>query len=398
MRPLSLIVPALAVVAATAPLAAQGTLVPTVGGSATPVFSMWRFGTAIAQSAGSVTGVSQMAVPFRTRFTVNEAWSVDITGAALSSQVSLEGTGGNRTVSLSGLSDLTVRATGPVVGDAVLLTAGLNVPIGRTSLNADETTALQAVAAPALGMPVAALGRGFGATVGLLAAREFGEWALAAGLSLEQRSEYTPVALAVAGGSASTNITPGTAVHFSLGADRSVGENRVSVLVVSDGYAADAVTSSQPGSAAQKSQYTLGRQTSLLTRFELAREGWREFAINADLRNRAPFSNDAGRSVNGSGGIYLDASMTGVRGESGERGLVWGFDLRHHGGLSFTDALVGAAVTAVGLTAGIDWPGDRRGLRIVGRVQGGQFDTGTTNTVGVGFTLAGTLSFRGGDR
>lgn len=380
------------------PLAAQGTLVPTVGGSAVPVFSTWRFGTAIPQAAGSVSAVSEIAVPLRTRFTVGPGWAVDLSTALISGQVTLKETAGTRSLSLSGLSDVTVRATGPILGDALLLTAGLNLPTGRTGLSADETAALAALAAPALGMPAASLGRGFGATFGLLAAREVGPWALAAGLSMEQRTEFTPVSLAVASGSAETSISPGAAMHLSLGADRSVGEHRVSVLLVSDGYSADAVTSSQPGSTALTSQYTLGRQTSLLTRVDLARDGWREFALTADIRTRAPFANDAGNAVTGSGGSYLDASVTGVRGEIGDVGLVWGFDVRHHSGLTFTDALVGAAVTAAGLTGGVDWSGDRAGLRIIGRLQAGQFDTGSTKTVGVGLTLAGTLSFRGGDR
>jgi hypothetical protein len=381
-----------------APLGAQGTLVPTVGGSGVPVFSYWRFGTAIPQAAGSVSAASQMAVPLRTRFTVGPNWTVDVSTAVVSGQVSLKEAAGSRSLSLSGLSDLTVRATGPLHGDALVLTTGINLPTGRTGLNADETAALATLAAPALSMPVASLGRGFGATLGLLAAREVGEWALAAGLSMEQRTEFTPVSLAMASGAAETSISPGAALHLSLGADRSVGEHRVSVLLVSDGYAADAVTSSQPGSTALTSQYTLGRQTSVLTRIDLARDGWREFALTADLRTRAPFANDAGASVTGSGGSYVDASVTGVKGEIGDRGLVWGFDVRHHSGLTFTDALVGAAVTAAGLTGGVDWSGDRTGLRIIGRLQAGQFDTGTTKTVGVGFTVAGTLSFRGGDR
>lgn len=377
---------------------AQSSIVPTVGGSAVPVFSTWRFAKEITQPAGAVSGVSEFAVPMRARFIAAQRWTVDLSASMLSGSVTLKDATGNRTLSLSGLSDLTVRATGPVYGEAILVTAGLNVPTGSTNLDGDQTAALQAISAPALGMPVGALGRGFGATLGVLGAREVGDWALALGLSIEQRSEYTPVSLAVAGGSAQTSISPGAALHVSVGADRSFGENRLSVLFVTDGYASDAVSSTQPGAAQQSSQYTLGRQTSVLTRLEMAKDGWREFTMTADLRNRAPFSNDAGTAVSGSGGTYLEASLGGVRGDAGATGIVFAVDGRYHSGLKFTDALVGAATAAVGITTGIDWPGTRAGLRLIARLQAGQFDTGTTNTVGVGVTVAGTLTMRGGER
>ena len=180
-----------------ASLQAQGSIAPSAEWRATPVFAMWHFGTAVTQPAGDLTDVRQVAVPLNTRFQLQRRWTVDVGGAVSSSTVSLTTSGTKRTLSLSGLSDLNVRLTGPLKGDALLLTAGVNIPTGSTELDGDATTVLQTVAAPALAMPVGALGLGFGGTVGVLGAREFGNWALALGASLEQRTEYTPVALAL---------------------------------------------------------------------------------------------------------------------------------------------------------------------------------------------------------
>src|SRR5262249_32563222 len=95
-----------------------------------------------------------------------------------------------------------------------------------------------------------------------------------------------------------------------------------------------------------------------------------------------------GKSVNGSAGTYLQGSLGGVLGGGARTGLVLGIDGRWHSGLSFTNALVGAAVTAVGGTIGFELP---IGLRFTIQPQYRTLDTGTPHTTGVGGPVA--LSF-----
>ena len=376
---------------------AQGALAPSAEWRASPVFAMWNFGTAVAQPAGDITDVRQVAVPLHTRFQLQRRWTVDVSGAVSSSTVSLNTNGTERTLSLSGLSDVNVRLTGPLKGDAVMLTAGLNIPTGSTELDGDATTVLQTAAAPALSMPVGALGLGFGGTIGVLGAREAGPWAVALGASVEQRSEYTPVALALSGTTSRTTLAPGMATHLSLGADRSVGAHRLSLLVVGDVYAEDQLTTAT-GSTSSASQYSLGPQVTAIGRLDFARAGWHGTAANASFRMRSEFTDAAGTTVAGSGGSYLEASIGGVRGSVTRPGLILGADARYHSGLDFTSALVGAAVTAVGATVGVDWPFARASLRVALRAQAGSLDTGSASTSIMGLQLSGSLSARGGSR
>ena len=92
--------------------------------------------------------------------------------------------------------------------------------------------------------------------------------------------------------------------------------------------------------------------------------------------------------MTGSAGTYLEGSLGGVLGGGGRVGLVLAVDGRWHSGLSFTNSLVGAAMTAAGATIGLELP---IGFRLTIQPQYGTFDTGTTRTTGVGGTVA--LSF-----
>ncbi|MDA1082179.1 MAG: hypothetical protein O2973_10970 [Gemmatimonadetes bacterium] len=80
-----------------------------------------------------------------------------------------------------GPTDVKLRVTGPVVGDNLLVTIGLNLPTGKVRLDGDETTTLQALGAPALRMPIGAFGTGAGATIGAIRAFEGDDWAVAVG-------------------------------------------------------------------------------------------------------------------------------------------------------------------------------------------------------------------------
>lgn len=389
---------ALAVAAGTpAVLTAQGALAPTAEWRGAPVFTSWSFGTAVEQSAGDVSAVRQFAVPLRARFRIRDRWSVDVAGAVSSSTVTLKTGTTNRSLSLSGLSDLNVRLTGPLIGDAILLTAGLNVPTGSTELGADATAVVQAIAAPGLSMPVSALGLGLGGTLGILGAREVGPWAVALGASVEQRTEYTPIALALSSGQSRTTLAPGMATHLSLGADRSIGSKRLALVVVGDLYAEDGLTLAA-GSASSTSNYSLGPQVSAIGRLDFAKDGWRETALNASVRMRSEFTDASGTKVTGSGGSYLEGSIGGVRGGPAQRGLILGADARWHSGLEFTSALVGASVAAGGATIGVDWPFAQASIRVALRGQFGTINTGSGSSSMTGLQLSGSIGARGGAR
>jgi hypothetical protein len=390
---------------ATSGAAAQVNLLPSTAWGFAPIVSGWHFTTPLATTAGAVGDAAQAAVPFQVRVGAG-AWSFDVTGAYATGAVHLtsaSSSGGNgglgnntsdssssdKLVLLNGPTDVKVRVSGPLVGDRLLLVAGVNLPTGTTRLNADQLNVLQTVSAPGLAMPVPAYGMGTGGTLGLIEVVEAAGWTLAFGGSLEKRTEYTPIALAVSAGSGSdTRLTPGMATHLTLGADRVVGSSRLNVLVLTDMYSTDKVAFT--GADAEATHYRLGPQIAAFTRLDFAGDKWSEGALSLSVRHRSAFTDASGTLVTGSDGNYIDGSLGGVLGGGDRTGLVVGVDGRWHSGLPFTSALVGAAATTGGATLGVE----TRHFRFAVHGQYGTFDTGLSHTTGYGGSLS--LSFFAG--
>ena len=387
---------------------AQETLLPRTGWGMALGISAWHFTDAIPQSSGAVADVAEVAIPFRVR-AVSGRWNFDLSGAGAVGAVHLKanaadassgssssgsGDNGDRAVTIAGPTDLKLRITGPVVGDNTLVTVGLNLPTGKTGLDADETAALQAIGAPALRMPVGAFGSGAGATFGVIQVVQGDEWALAFGASAEQRTEYSPIALALSGGKSETQVKPGTAAHVTVGYDRPLGEGRWSLLFVGDIYSKDNLTASGGGLPASTSAYTLGPQYTVSSVMQFAASRWREASFSTAARMRSEFSDAAGAKVPGSSATYLEAALGGVRGGSTGAGFIIGADARWQSGMTFTDALVGAAGTAAGVTIGVERAGTSTMTRWTLHGQYGTFDTGRASTSGMGVTLGLSIAGR----
>jgi hypothetical protein len=379
---------------------AQEALLPSSSWGLAPSVAAWHFSSPVTQSIGPVSDVLQVAVPLRIRARFSDAWSLDLSGAVSSTIIhtgsdAAAGVGTN-VISLTGLTDVRARLTGPLFADGLAFTAGVNLPTGMTKLNSDQTAILQTMASPALKMPVGTLGMGLGGTVGVVGAQQVGAWALALGASVEERTQYTPIEIALSGATADTKLTPGTTLHFTAGADTPVGEQNFSVLVVADIYAKDQLSVTNGNAAPTTSSYKLGPQLSVLGRFDLASSGWREASANLGVHMRSGFTDEAGVTVPGSSATYVDASLYGIRGGATGSGFIIGVDARHDSGLTFTSSLVGAAATAAGVTLGVDRPGSFTTTRFVLHGQYGQFDTGVTKTTGFGASITWVIAARGG--
>ena len=377
---------------------AQVNLLPSTAWGFAPVLAGWHFTTALVTPAGKVQDVAQVAVPFQVRVGAG-AWAFDVTGAyaagavhmASANSSSSDNAGGDDVVLLAGPTDVKLRMSGPLAGERLLLIAGVNLPTGTTRLNADQLTVLQTVSAPGLAMPVAAYGMGTGGTLGLIDVVETAGWTLAFGASLEKRTEYTPIALALsADGGSATRLTPGIATHLTLGADRLVGSSRLNVLVLTDVYGTDKVAFAGGDAESGATHYRLGPQIAGLARLDFAGDKWSEGALSLSIRHRSAFTDESGNTVSGSDGNYIDGALGGVLGGGDRVGLMLGLDGRWHSGLPFTTALVGAAATTGGATLGVE----TRHFRLALHGQYGTFDTGLTHTTGYGGSLS--LSFFAG--
>lgn len=404
---------------ATSVAGAQESLLPSTGWAIGSGLHAWHFSTPLPQTGGSLADVAEAAIPFRVRSAFGR-WSIDLSGAgafgaarfAATADSTLEATvsadssvGGDesdsaedRIVSIFGPTDVKLRVTGPLFSDNFLLTLGFNLPSGKVGLDGDETSALQAIGAPALAMPVAAFGTGAGYTVGFIRAFDGDEWAVAVGGSVEQRSEYSPIAVLLADGKAETRVAPGSAVHATLGFDRTIGASRLSALLVGDLFSIDKVSYDDGTGTVVNNDFQLGPQAALSTGIDFGAGGWRESSLNVAAQWRGEFSDSAGAKVSGSSGTYFEGSLGGVRGGPEGAGFVVATDARWHSGLKFTDALVGAAVTAVGVTLGLESVGTRSTTRFTVRGQYGTFDTGTAKSSGFSVTLGMSVGARRGAR
>jgi hypothetical protein len=124
---------------------------------------------------------------------------------------------------VSGPTDLQVRGVFQVIPDAVVLTLAANVPTGKTKLTADELPAAGAVASELIPFPVTSFGTGPNVTTGLAVAVPVAGWAVGLAGAYRLSGAFTPMA------TVDSSYKPGGEMRFRVGADRVVGQGRISL-------------------------------------------------------------------------------------------------------------------------------------------------------------------------
>jgi hypothetical protein len=397
-----------ALLAAAAPLAAQGRLDAARTAGVGPVFESWSFGDGLTQplfsgaDAVRVRRASRFAIPLAASVPLGARFGVDVSGAYTSGRVELASSAdaidGVRTLDVSGLTDTKVRLTGRLANDNLGFTVGLNAPTGRTELSARELEALRVVAAPALGFAAPTLGNGAGGTAGLVYARDVRGYAMALGASYERRTRYTPAAT-IAGGLPAFGYTPSDAVHLSLALDGTVREHGLTLGMSADLYGEDRFTSRGAPDATvpdalvpSTSTARLGPVLTLEGELRVATTRLRELTLYVVDRYRTPYQR-GGATVAASAGNYLDAGVRAVFPVGARLGLLTAASLRHQTGLRSDTTLAAAAMAAGGLTVGLtrDF---QSGFTLqpfvrgqVARIESGVRNTGATSiAAGIGVT------------
>lgn len=355
------------------------------------VSESWRFSSPLPVDSGSVDRVSQAAFPLGVSFPLGSRWSADLSGAyTIGSARVTDSIGGTvRDLSLSGPTDVKLRVVGRLVGDAVVLTGGVNAPTGLTKLAPDEVNALRLIGSPVLRMPSPTLGSGFGATAGLVVARQIAGWAVAAGASYESRASYSPVDAAAASGVAVSDLNPSDATHLTLGADRLIGQHRLSLLGSYDVYGRDQLTFADPGGDRTDASFKLGPTIAFLSLLELGVPGMQELSISFLDRYRSSFTGIDGLTAEGSSGNSVDARLRARWGAPGRLGFLLGAEGRFDTGLDVDESLATAAGSAVGATLGISIPIGGVSIDPAVRYVIGTIDTGAINSSAssLGFTI-----------
>jgi hypothetical protein len=152
--------------------------------------------------------------------------SVDVGTAFAMANVKSTVSGQTRESKISGLTDTQLRATLPLGTDRVLLTAGLNIPTGKSTADTSEQMAAALIGNDFLVFPISSLGTGFGGTGGVAVATPMGQWNLGAGVSVRTGMPFDPYE---DGAGNKLRYTPGTEMRARVGVDHPFGTGSVAV-------------------------------------------------------------------------------------------------------------------------------------------------------------------------
>ena len=166
--------------------------------------------------------ISEFALPVAVVVPLFSKLNVDLATAYARSEVKT----GSATSSVSGLTDTQLRANYTFGNDALVLTLGLNLPTGNSTVSPSEEDAASAIASDFLVFPVPSLGTGLAATGGLAFARSFGSWNLGVGGSVRQSSAYEPFEQ-TSSTTPAVRFQPGNEYRARFGLDRTLGAGRL---------------------------------------------------------------------------------------------------------------------------------------------------------------------------
>ena len=189
-----------------------------------PQFTQYKVGSPINET------ISSFSLPVFYVLPVTSALTMDLGAAFATAQVktetpSLSGGTTTTTSDISGLTDTQIRANYAFGQDFVVVTAGVNLPTGSATIDADQINAATRIGSDFLMFPVSGFGSGLGFTGGVALAKPMGMWNVGFGTSVRYSGEYEPFRDATG---ASTKFTPGPEYRARLGADMPYGTGRMS--------------------------------------------------------------------------------------------------------------------------------------------------------------------------
>jgi hypothetical protein len=170
--------------------------------------------------------ITEMAVPVFVYLPMGRSLTFDIGTAYAMANVKSTVSGQTRESKINGLTDTQIRATMNLGTDRVVLTAGLNVPTGKSTADTSEQMAAALIGNDFLVFPISSMGSGFGGTGGVALAAPMGSWNLGAGLSVRTGMPFDPY---IDDAGNKLRYTPGTEFRARLGLDHPFGTGRASL-------------------------------------------------------------------------------------------------------------------------------------------------------------------------
>lgn len=172
------------------------------------------------------TRISELAVPLYALVPITSSFSIDVGSAYAQARVEQTSGGTTATSTISGFTDTQLRANYVIGNDFIVLTGGVNLPNGESTVSQEQLAAASLIGSDFLALPISNMGTGFGGTAGMAITRPVGAWNLGVGASVRRSAAYNPID---AGGGQVLHYQPGNEYRARLGIDRGVGTGRVTL-------------------------------------------------------------------------------------------------------------------------------------------------------------------------
>jgi hypothetical protein len=249
-------------------------------------------------SAPSNVQISEMAIPIFAVLPVSSSFSLDV-GTAYASATA-KSTGGTQAISssISGLTDTQIRATMNLGTDLVVLTAGVNIPTGRSTADTSEQAAAALIGNDFLVFPISSMGSGFGGTGGLALAKPFGDWNVGAGVSVRQSMPFNPYEDPTG---TKLRFAPGTETRARLGLDHSFGTGRAAIGFTYSSFGDDDFNGSIYNTGNRF--ITQGSLSNSMWNGEYLLNAWNLFRSSGTLADGTPTGTESITEVSGAYGM-----------------------------------------------------------------------------------------------
>jgi hypothetical protein len=235
---------AIACLSATA-LGAQGLSMASF--RVAPQFVSYTF-----DAAGEKSTISQFAIPIAFAMPISERFSFDVATAFASA--TFDADGGEKST-ISGLTDTQLRLNFTLPGDAILITAGINLPTGQYKVEENKIAPAGQIGNDFLAFPVSSFGNGFGGTGGVAFAKPLGTWNLGVGASFRKSFEFD----AFESGSTTVTFTPATEFRVRAGLDREITGGRLILGAVFSEFGEDKCEGCAGGTTAATGARIIGQ-------------------------------------------------------------------------------------------------------------------------------------------
>jgi hypothetical protein len=165
--------------------------------------------------------ISELAVPVFVSIPFGPSFTFDVGTSYSRARV----TSGGSLSEISGLTDTQLRGNLTLGSDFLVLTGGVNLPTGQSSVTLDQLTAAGRIANDFFAFPISNMGTGLAVTGGLAIARPVGDWNIGFGAAVRHSKTYDPFDVP----GQTIPFTPGDEYRARIGVDRPVGAGRVSL-------------------------------------------------------------------------------------------------------------------------------------------------------------------------